>query len=101
MMMMMGSLAAGNSALGKSVGVGVEVVAQALNEAVPLRRIHTVDEAGQAGDALLKASFVDWIGRHRRLGVDGLGDRSETHAGSRRESRSARVVWVWVFFRVA
>lgn len=74
MMMMMGRLAAGNPALGESVAVGVEVVTQALDEAVPLRRIHTVDEAGQAGDALLKASFVDWIGRHLRLGIDGLGD---------------------------
>lgn len=65
---------AGNSALGESVAVGVEVVTQALNEAVSLRRLHTVNEACQAGDALLEASFVDWIRRHLCLGIDGLGD---------------------------
>lgn len=73
MVMVMGRLAAGDSALGKRVAVRVEVVTQALNEAVPLRRIHTVDEAGQAGDALLEASVVDRIGRHLCLGIDGLG----------------------------
>lgn len=64
---MVGSLA-GNSA------VGVKVVTQALDKAVSLGRLYTFDEVGQAGDALFKTSFVDGIGGHLRLDIDGLGD---------------------------
>lgn len=78
---MVGSLA-GNSSLGKSTAVGVEVVTQALNEAVSLGRLNTFDEAGQAGDALLKTSVVDGIGGHLLLDTDRLGDRGEGYVRS-------------------
>lgn len=78
---MVGSLA-GNSTLGKSTAVGVKVVTQALNEAVSLGRLYTFDEAGQAGDTLLKTSFVDRIGGHLHLG------------SPREQSRSVSIMWV-------
>lgn len=53
---------AGNSALGESIAVGVEMVIQALDEVVLLRRLHAFDEVGHSRDALLETSFVDGIG---------------------------------------
>lgn len=68
-----GSLA-GNSTLGKSTAVGVKMVTQALNKAVSLGRLYTFDEAGQTGDTLPKTGFVDRIGGHLLLDIDGLRD---------------------------
>lgn len=55
-----------------SFAVGVEVVAQALDEVVSLRRLHTVDEVRKSRDALPKTGSVEGIGGH--LCVDGLLD---------------------------
>lgn len=72
---------AGNSAVGKSAAVGVEMMAETLDEAVSLGWLHAVDEARQPGDALFKTSLVDWI-RWQIMGLDGLRDGRTWHLGS-------------------
>lgn len=73
-------LGVGHPRMVGSFAVGVEMVAQALDKVVSLRRFYAVDEVGHSRDALLETGFVDGIGGH--LCVDRLVDRGEGYVRS-------------------
>lgn len=60
-------------------------MAKALDKVLPLRQIHTLDEAGQARDALLKAGGVERAGGGVGVGVRGIRgvvEPCDWHTGS-------------------
>lgn len=57
-------------------------MSKALDEVLPLRQIHTLDEAGQARDALLEAGGVERAGGGVSLDVRALVEPCDWHAGS-------------------
>lgn len=57
-------------------------MAKALDEVLPLRQIHTLDEAGQARDALLEAGCVDRAGGGVSVDVRAVMEPCDGHTGS-------------------
>lgn len=57
-------------------------MAKALDEVLPLRQIHTLDEAGQARDALLEASCVERAAGGVSVDTRAVLECCDGHSGS-------------------
>lgn len=57
-------------------------MAKALDEVLPLRQIDTLNEAGQASDALLEAGCVERVGGGMSVDIRAIMEPCDGHMGS-------------------